>query len=447
MKISNFEEAKLFLDTHIPETTERLFSGGIGLARTKFLLKLLGNPQDKLKVIHIAGTTGKSSTSYLLSLLLSSQGFKTGLFISPHIVDLRERIRIDNSFITKDQFIKYLNELIPFIDKVQNSEFGMPTYFEILTCLAFYYFWKEGVEYAVIETGLGGLLDGTNVVTSDGKICIITKLGLDHTEILGKTLTQVAEQKAGIITKNAIVLTTGQAKAAEKILRESAKISHAQLFVLLENINIKNIQEEKFRISFDFDFGGVLLKNIILNLAGAYQAENCSLAIAALIMIFKKNNQVIDEKKVRQTLNDVDFFGRLSIVEKNGKTIIVDGAHNQQKMEAFVSAVKHIFPGQKFNFLIAFTNTKNYKPLLKAIIPLARQIIVTSFSSHSQDLIHESVKPEMITAVLTEMKFMNWKVIVDPRLAWYELLHSGDKNDIIITGSFYLIGELEFNKR
>ena len=439
MFLANFSEAQHYLSTHIPKNPKNIFSGGLGLARIKYLLRLLDNPQDKLKVIHIAGTSGKSSTSYLLGLLLSSAAKRTGLFISPHIINVSERIRINNINIAENQFVESLNEIIPFIEQVEKSEFGTPTYFEILTALAFYFFRKEKVDYAIMETGIGGLQDGTNVVNNINKICVITKLGMDHTEILGKTFAEIAKQKAGIITKNAIVITPEQEPMAYSIIKNSAKNNRAKLFILEPGVNYKDIKENHGKTIFTFDFLKTHLPLVSLGLLGKYQAENCSLALSALILLSKRDCFTIDEKKIREQLSSANFLGRLSRYKMNGKIIIVDGAHNEQKMESFTHTVSQLYPGEKFNFLLAFKSGKDFVPILKHIIPLSSQIVITSFVIREQDWLCESISPEKIAKTLERLGFFNFRIIVNPKEALEELLKSKDKTDIIITGSFYLI--------
>lgn len=442
MFLANFSEAQNYLSAHIPKNPKNIFSGGLGLERIKHLLRLLDNPQDKLKVIHVAGTSGKSSTSYLLSLLLSSADKRTGLFISPHITNICERIRINNINIEENQFVESLDEIIPFIEKVEKSEFGTPTYFEILTALTFYFFRKEKVDYAVMETGIGGLLDATNVVNNTNKVCVITRLGMDHTEILGKTLTEIAQQKAGIIIKNSLVITPEQESTVSSIIKNSAKNNKAKLFVLKPEVNFKDIKENQGRTVFTFDFLKTHLPQVSLGLLGKYQAENCSLALSVLFLLSKRDGFAIDEKVIREKLSSANFLGRLSRYKMNGKMIIVDGAHNEQKVESFTRTVSQLYPGEKFNFLLAFKSGKDFVPILKHIIPLSGQIIITSFVIREQDWLCESINPEKIAKTLERLGFFNFRIIVNPKDALEELVKSKDKTDIIITGSFYLISAL-----
>lgn len=447
MKITNFQSALEYLKAHMPVNTGTLYPGKQGLERTKYLLELAGNPQNNVKSIHIAGTSGKSSTSYLMSLLLKSQGFKTGLLISPHITDIRERIRIDNDFITREKFVSLLQEMQPLIEQTTKTKYGTPTSFEIITALAFYFFNKESVDYAVIETGLGGLLDATNVIERKDKLSIITKLGYDHTEILGKTILEIALQKSGIINNESIVVTVDQDPDAIRVLENSAKYKNAKLYIVKKGINYRNIEEDSYGVTFDFEFMDLLVNKLKLSLMGGYQAENCSLALAALNILSGRDRFSLIIEKIRGTSKNVYFPGRSNRLRKNGKNIIVDGAHNTQKMQSFISTVKQLFPGKKFDFLVAFTNTKNYKEMIELIVPAAKSITITSFKIDTQDWIHISADPQEVNDMLYNMNFDNVYVINDPKQALRSLLQSKDKNDIIITGSFYLISVLNLYEK
>lgn len=442
MKINNFIEAQNFLSSYIPENPITAFPGGLGIKRTKALLNLLDNPQEKMRVIHVAGTSGKSSTSYLLSIMLTGMGQKAGLFISPHITDVRERIRINNRLITEKEFTTYLNHLIPHIEFLEKNEGIKLTYFEILTALAFYYFFKEGVIYPVIETGLGGLYDGTNVVENENKYCIITKLGIDHTDILGNSLSKIAEQKAGIITPKATVITAEQLPEALKVLENRVKINNGALFIIKNHVNFTDVREMPDHTVFSFNLMDVKMEKINLGLLGDFQAENCSLALAALLLISRRDKFGFDENNIRETLIKAKFFGRLSLYKIGNKNILLDGAHNGQKMNSLAHAIKKLYPNKKFNFLIAFKSTKDFLPILKSIIPIAETITITSFVIKNQEWHHKSADPELIAINLKQNGFLKFEIIDNCEEALNELIKRMDKKDIIVTGSFYLISAL-----
>jgi dihydrofolate synthase/folylpolyglutamate synthase len=422
MLICTFKQAEAYLALHIPKNTEQKFPGQLGLDRTRYFLQLLDKPQNKLKVIHITGTSGKGSTAYLISSLLISQGFKVGLHLSPHLVDVRERFQINNRIISKEEFVFYLNKIIPTIDMVGRTFYGPLSYFEILVGLAFYIFNDKKVDYAVIETGMGGWYDGTNVVDREDKLAVLTKIGLDHTEILGKTIDEIAFQKAMIINENSQVISIYQAASAKKVIEQVAQKKQARVFFIRP-------------LSIDFS----------LNLIGDYQRENAGLALTAITFLSKRDNFILNKNKVRQVFETASFPGRFEIKNIKGKTVVFDAAHNPQKMKAFIGALKKWTKnlpssGRKFNFLIAFKKGKDYKKMLKIITPLAKSITITSFFTDNQDLIHLSEKPIKIGEELKKLDFFDFQIKPVPKEALEFLLKQ--KGLMVITGSLYFIGEI-----
>jgi len=444
MKINSLKKTQEFLQTFIPKNGGQLFTGDWGLARTKYFLNLLGNPQNKLKVIHIAGTSGKGSTATLMSYLLVSQNFTVGLTVSPHIIDLRERCQINNQFISEKEFCLFINELIPYIDKVKRSSFKTPTYFEILIVLAFYIFYKKKVDYAVVETGLGGLYDATNCVSNKNKLAILTKIGFDHTQILGKTLSKIAYQKAMIAQPSNVIISTWQKPTAKKTIINVAKKNNSPLIFLKNNQNCKNIKINNQFTTFDFLFDNLNLNHVKLNLLGKHQVENCSLALIALQKLSQKDQFKLNTNNLRLSLTNIKIPGRMEIFHKYEKTIIADGAHNPQKMKAFIHSLKKLYPHKKFNFLITFKEKKDFKQMVKYIIPLANKIVITSFFTTNQELINLSSKPEVIAEEIKKNKFHNYNIIINPQEALQSLIRTSpqSRNPLIITGSFYLIGEI-----
>jgi dihydrofolate synthase / folylpolyglutamate synthase len=417
MIINNFKQAEAYLSLHIPANSQQKFPGELGLKRAKYFLHLLDNPQEKLKIVHVAGTSGKGSTCYLVSSLLFAHGFKVGLHQSPHLTDVRERFQINGKIISEKEFIFYLNKTIPIIDIVKNSSYGPPTYFEILVGLAYYIFYEKKVDYVVMETGMGGWHDATNVVERPDKIAVLTKIGLDHTNILGKTIKEIAFQKAMIINENGQAISIDQEQPVKKVFKEVVKEKKAKLHFVRP-------------LSFNFS----------LNLIGGYQRENAGLALKTINFLSKRDGFLINRKQIIKVFNKAHFPGRFDIKKINGKTIVFDGAHNPQKMLAFINALIKKYPDKKFNFLLAFKKGKDYQGILKTIIPWANSIVLTGFFTDNQDLINLSEKPTTIGKQLKELGFNNFMVISSNKKAWEIILHK--KGPIVVTGSLYLIGEV-----
>ncbi len=438
MKIKTFRQANTYLEGFIPHNPKVSFRGEFGLKRAKYLLKLLGDPQNNLKVVHVAGTSGKGSTAYLTSLILRSLGLKVGLHVSPYLVDIRERVQINNRLIDKKKFIRFVNELVPIINKMRRSRFGEPTYFELTIALAFCAFYNEKVDYAVIETGLGGLYDASNTIERRDKLVILTKIGLDHTDILGKTIDKIAYQKAKIIKKENLVVSTKQFETAKKVIDQVAKQRRAKVYYLDQDFLINKIHLGKVT---DFNYNWPLHRNIDrirLGLLGDYQVENCSLALTATYLLSKRDKFVWKENNIRQALKQARFPGRLDIKKIKRKTVVFDGAHNPQKMTAFLSSLKQLYPRTKFTFLLAFKKGKDFNKMLSLIIPMAKMIYLTSFSLGNQDLPQLAVSPGVIGKALSRRGFGRFRVIPSPDEAFGKIINK-EEGIFVVTGSFYLL--------
>lgn len=441
MQVTTFKEAEKYLYDHIPYTKKYKYPADLGIKRTKRLVELLGNPQEKIKVIHVAGTSGKGSTSYLVSVLLQACGFSTGLYIKPHILDIRERFQINNAFLSEEKFIFYVNQVIPFVEEIEKTDLGMPTYFEINVALAYYIFYKEKIDYAVIETGLGGLYDGTNVVENKNKFFVISKIGFDHTEILGNTYKEIAFQKAGIIKPFNQGISIGQQTDAENVIAQKVEEKNALMQWLRLHKNISNIHFENDKTVFDFRFGNIKLDNLHLGLLGTYQAENVSLALATAILISKRDNFKLDFENMRKVLNTAHLPARFELREKCGKTLIIDGAHNPQKIEAMLETLDRLYPNKKFDFLVAFKKEKDIHEIIRQLLEKANHITVTSYFTKNQEVIAISEDLDKIEKNFKEFGFTDYTIIPDSKNA-LEYGLDKSKKMLIITGSMYFISEL-----
>lgn len=313
-------------------TSQNKFYINLGLERVSKILDLLGNPQDKINCIQVAGTNGKGSVCSMLASILKEMGYKTGLYTSPHIFDYTERIKINGFDISKDAFSQYYEKITSTAEKYQ-----IPlTEFEILTAIMFNYFYDNNVEIAVIETGLGGRFDATNVLKTN--LCsIITHIDLDHTDRLGDTIEQIAFEKSGIIKPNSPVITS----EGYEIIKDKADDVNS-LFVLVQP-NIPKIYYDA------------------LSLKGIHQKENLALVLTALEILFDN----VSDEIIIEALKKVKNPCRFQYIKN--KNLIIDGAHNPNGFEALKNNLDLYFPNQKRQYIFGCLNTKDYENMLECI--------------------------------------------------------------------------------
>lgn len=435
--MNRYQSALNFIFSLIPKQKNKLFPAELGLLRMKHLMKQLNNPQDTIKTIHIAGTSGKGSTALIISKILKLHKFKIGLTISPHIKDIRERIQVDNKMISKSDFLKIFNIVFAAKEKIKIQKFKDISYFEFLIAMAFLYFKKMNCNYNIIETGLGGLYDGTNCINSNNKIAVITKIGLDHTEILGKTLKEIAFQKAGIIQNGNLTITSNKRKTVIKEIEKQVKKKHSKL-IQIDTKNIKQIKNkiifflnnEKFEI---FNFG----------LKGSFQLENLALSIAVCKLVSKRDKWLFDKSLLKNGLEKLNFPARFSITKVNEKIIVADGAHNPQKINTFFKSLSTFFPNEKFDTFFAVKKGKNFREMLKIVSKYSNNIYLSNFQISGYDLPQKSEDPRTLQLSLNKLGFYNSKIVSQksiPRIICKL------KNKIVFTGSFYFISNLIKNK-
>lgn len=395
--------------------------GSYTLERMQNLMHHLGDPQNKLKVIHVAGTSGKTSTAYFIRNMLEEAGARTGLTVSPHIVALNERVQIGGLPLPESEFIAYVNR---FFSLIANTNLT-PTYFELLVALAYWVFVEEKVDYAIIETGLGGLLDGTNVVTRPDKVCVITDIGFDHTEILGETLAEIATQKAGIIQQSNRVVMHVQPTEVMRTIEDMAHNKQAWLTVAA------------------VDQPGV--KSWIR--LPPFQYRNWTLAATTyrVLMIGDKLPTLTAAQQMRASRGTPP--GRWEIYKYQGKTILLDGAHNPQKLLALRDSLE-AFGTHSAAVLINFAQApeKKITDALAVLKPLASTLIIPEFSV-GQDLKgRHSVASSQLAEHAKAQGFRN--VIAEPALekALARLLDSQEQL-LLITGSLYLVSQIRFYVR
>jgi dihydrofolate synthase/folylpolyglutamate synthase len=393
----------------------------LDLSNITSLMNRLGNPHLNFPSIHIAGSNGKGSVAAMLQSILSASGYKTGLYTSPHLVDFRERIRIGDELIDKGFIVDFVYDLKDEIDK------NGYTFFEVTTALAFYYFANKNIDIAVLETGMGGRLDATNVVTP--LISIITNISLEHTEHLGTTLPQIAFEKAGIIKKGAPTITAIDDPEILQVIKNVCAERESSLFVINKDSSVKVHPLSIDHTEFDFD----PYKNIKLNLIGRHQVTNASSAILAVEKL-KEMGWNIKTKAVRNGLKDVNWRGRLEVFRRNPLTLL-DVAHNPGGTKILIDALEEFFPKKQIIFIFGVMADKDYPAMLKEICRKAKFVLLTKPDYK------RAADPGLLEEVVIKQN-TPYEILPQVKQAYIFALKNARSEDVIcITGSHFTVGE------
>lgn len=380
------------------------------LSRMQSLVDALGNPEKKLKVIHVAGTSGKTSTCYFVASLLKAAGQKVGLTVSPHIDTVRERAMFDLAPLLETEWTEEMTEYL----KIVQDSGVKPSYFEFYMGFAFWLFVKKQADYVVVETGLGGKWDGSNVITSSDKVCVITDIGFDHTEILGEDITTIATEKAGIIHEKNTVFMYEQPLEITSVIKKQAKITNATLETLNQDV-----------ITSFFD-------------------RNLFLAQKTVEFILARDHQpALIPAQIAQA-RSVIIPARAEEIKHKHKTIIMDGSHNPQKLTAFKQHLEQKY-GSKPRTLIATLGSNKEATLLesmKILRELSDEIILTSFENDSPET-HKrtSIQSDLLQSAAKNSGFKKITYLKSPQAALARALEN-PAEQIVITGSFYLLNHL-----
>lgn len=336
-----------------------------GLGRTRRLLAAIGNPQNNLSAIHVAGTNGKGSVAAMLSSVLTDAGFKTGLYTSPHLLRFNERIRINGKPITD-------NALANIVRGIRRTpEADAATFFEFTTCLAFRYFLDKGVDAAVIETGMGGRWDATNLITP--LVSVITNVAIDHAQMLGNSIEKIAFEKSGIIKKGVPVVTAEGKNKALSVIRKEAARKGSRLFVLDADFAASRAKGRRLAIN----YSGIHedLKNVELSLTGAHQVRNAA-CVLAVIELLKDSGLAVSRPAIRKGLKGTSWPGRLEVVGKS-PLVLLDAAHNPAGAKALASALAGL-TFKRLILVLGIMADKDIAGILEALAPMAAMLIATS---------------------------------------------------------------------
>ena len=358
----NYREAMQYVEELRP------LGSVMGLDTMRRLCAELGNPQEQLKFVHIAGTNGKGSTLAYISTIMQEAGYRVGRYISPAVKDYRERFQVNGREITQSGLCKYLEPVKAAAERMAAQELPHPTLFEVETAVAFLYFLDKECDLVVLETGLGGALDATNIVSTT-LVAVFSSISMDHMQFLGNTLGEIAVQKAGIIKPGCHVVTGRQKPEVMEVIAGAAADRGCPLSIVGEASHIRYGLEKQ-----RFDYGG--LKGIEISLSGQYQIENAVLALA-LIQGLEQKGIVVSEKNLRRGMAECRWPGRFTIVGRK-PYFIVDGAHNEDGAEKLAESIAYYFPHKRILYIMGMLKDKEYEKVIARTHFLADQIITVT---------------------------------------------------------------------
>lgn len=407
------------------------FGSNYGLERTHKLLEYLDNPEKNLKLIHIAGTNGKGSTTSMITEILMGAGYKVGMYTSPFIEEFEERIQINRNNIPKEILATLMDEIKIAVDKVIEDGYNHPTEFEIITVLMLLYFKKENIDFGVIEVGLGGTLDSTNVITPI--LQVIASISFDHTNLLGNTLEEIAGEKAGIIKKEIPTVIYPQQEEALKVIKNKCLEMGSDLYIANnENLKFENVVNR--------DKPYQLLKynneiDILLPLLGEHQIINLSVAMKAIEVLNNRNITDISVGSIVKSIKNVTWKGRLEVLSNN-PYVVIDGAHNIQGIETLSRNIKKYFKYNNLYLILGILADKDVDEMVKVITPMAKKVYAVTPNSIRAELA-EDLKNEII-------KYNeNCQAYDDYKEAYLNAIKDANENDLVLaSGSLYMIGDM-----
>lgn len=397
------------------------------LKRMRQFLTELGNPQTKIQAVHVAGTNGKGSTIAFLTSLLGQEGRQVGTFTSPFITRFNERIAVNGQPISDEAVVHLVTQVRPVVEKMDQTELGGPLEFEIVTAMMFLYFAQHPVDVVLVEVGIGGMYDSTNVFTP--LVSVITNVGWDHMALLGNTLPEIAQQKAGIIKPHVPVVTGVQVPEALTVIKRVANEQHAPLMVLDDDFKLTGDPA-------DFESNDCHVSNIKSGLLGVYQLKNLAVAIQAAVVLSRQRGWKLSDDQIRRASLQARWPGRMEIMQQE-PLVVLDGAHNLPGVQALKQSLQTYWQDRPIHILAAILDDKLFQPMIDELLTIPNaQLTLTNFQN---PLHRQVVQPAELVA--NEARQINYEA--NWRTALRQLIKQANPRDVvIITGSLYFVSEV-----
>ncbi|MEN8240339.1 MAG: Mur ligase family protein [Chloroflexota bacterium] len=407
------------------------------IERMALFLDFVGNPEGQYSSIHVAGTSGKGSVVYLLAEMLSSAGQRVGYHVSPYLQVCNEKLIVDRQLIPPSEFVTLVEELRADYGRWQaaGGKYATIKYGEAWVALTFIWMAKQKVDWAVIETGLGGRYDPTNVVPA--KLAVITNVDYDHVEVLGETLPEIAAHKAGIIKPGGLAITAERKPEALAVIRGEAAAKGARLYVLGEDFNFK-ISETAGEQALTVEGVNHTYRDLRVAMRGKFQLENAALAVASLDLLSGEDELELTEESVRAGLGSVRYGGRLEVMQQQ-PLVILDGAHNHHKALTLVESLEELYPGKKMTVVLGTLSIKDFGGIIEALHPITAKWIATQPKVFGKP----SASPEQLAGAILKVDSQAEVLEADDVLGGLRaaLDAAGPDEIILVTGSLYMIGD------
>ncbi|TLS53521.1 bifunctional folylpolyglutamate synthase/dihydrofolate synthase [Paenibacillus antri] len=409
-----------------------------GLERTEALLEKLGHPQRRLKFIHVAGTNGKGSTCAFLASALQSAGYEVGTFTSPYLEKYTNRIQVNGEDIPEASVLAIANRIKPLADELEPLH-GALSMFELSTAIAIQYFATEAYPDLVVwETGMGGRLDSTNVVAPLASV--ITNVGLDHTDVLGETIPEIAREKAGIIKPGVPVISTAANEEAAAVVRETAAARKATLYEVGKQFRYETREVQEGRQTFDFEGPFRTLPNVAITMDGLHQQANAALALMTLEVLRQYYAIIVDDEDLYAAFARTAWKGRLEMVSREPR-ILLDGAHNPDGAKTLADTLRTVYTYRKIVFVLGMLRNKNHPEYLRHILPIVDTLIVTEpefFKKMPAVELAEAAAAwrDASGAALSVTAEPDWKAALDRAAR-----EAGPEDLIVVSGSLYFLSD------
>ncbi len=424
----NFQSATAYLVGTINETVSRRIP--YRFERMRAFLRELGDPQDRYPTIHVGGTSGKGSTATMIAAVLSAAGKRCGLHTKPHLSSMTERARIDGVAISEELFAQTLTEMLPAIARV-SSEYSRPSYYETLLALTFQYFASQNVDAAVIEVGIGGALDGTNVITP--QVSVVTNVGLDHTDVLGTTVEEIAADKIGIAKAN-VPLISAVAGNARPVIESGAARAGAPFLSVHELVAVRPASGQRYGQHFQVETPAAVY-DVRLPVLGSFQQINAATAILALEQLPQSLRP--RPRDIEKGLAHIMLPGRMEFFPSH-PSVIFDVAHNADKVGQLVQSLRETFQGKRFSFVVAIAQSKDAHGILSALATLPATFTFTSFEVPGRT----ALKPQRLASIAEDLGIWG-RAVNDPVEALAIARRNADACDmVVITGSTFVVADL-----